>query len=79
MKRIWKRIKATLVATGRLLRRPFVWGLAAGVVLVLLLRAGNAVTSTDVFCESCHEPFTGLTVPATGGSTLVVSSYSVSK
>ncbi len=54
MKKIWKRIRAALVAIGRLLRRPFVWGLAAGVVLVLLLRAGNAATSTDRFCESCH-------------------------
>ena len=54
MKKIWKGIKATLAAVGRLLRRPFVWGLVAGVVLVLLLRTGNAVTSTDTFCESCH-------------------------
>ncbi len=54
MKQTRKRIGAALAAISRLLRRPFVWGLAAGVVLMLLLRAGNGVTSTDRFCESCH-------------------------
>ncbi|MFC1575337.1 SUMF1/EgtB/PvdO family nonheme iron enzyme [Gemmatimonadota bacterium] len=41
-------------AAGRLLRRPFVWGMGAGVLLILLFRGGNAITSTDSFCESCH-------------------------
>jgi formylglycine-generating enzyme required for sulfatase activity/nitrate/TMAO reductase-like tetraheme cytochrome c subunit len=46
--------KAIWHKTVWLLRRPFVWGIGAGVVLVLTLRAGNAVTSSDEFCESCH-------------------------
>ena len=39
---------------GRLLRRPFFWGVVVGVVALLLVRGGNTVTSTDNFCEACH-------------------------
>jgi sulfatase modifying factor 1 len=41
-------------ALARLLRRPFAWGVIAGIVLLLLVRGGNVITSTDEFCESCH-------------------------
>jgi sulfatase modifying factor 1 len=41
-------------AAARLLRRPFVWGMGAGMLIPLLVRGGNAVTSSDNFCESCH-------------------------
>ena len=41
-------------AIGRLVHRPFVWGVGVGAALLLLLRGGNALTSTDGFCESCH-------------------------
>jgi sulfatase modifying factor 1 len=52
--RIRKTIGAAVASLGRLLRRSFVWGVGAGIVLVLLIRGGNTVTSTDSFCESCH-------------------------
>ncbi|MFC1660439.1 SUMF1/EgtB/PvdO family nonheme iron enzyme [Gemmatimonadota bacterium] len=54
MARVRKSLAAMAGTTGRFLRRPFVWGVAAGMVLLLLMRAGNAVTSTDRFCQSCH-------------------------
>jgi formylglycine-generating enzyme required for sulfatase activity/nitrate/TMAO reductase-like tetraheme cytochrome c subunit len=38
----------------RLVRRPFVWGVAAGAVLVLLIHEANTVTSSDRFCGTCH-------------------------
>ncbi len=41
-------------ALGKLSRKPFVWGVVAGVVLIWLVRAGNGFTSSDEFCESCH-------------------------
>jgi formylglycine-generating enzyme required for sulfatase activity/nitrate/TMAO reductase-like tetraheme cytochrome c subunit len=41
-------------ALGRPLRRPFVWGVGTGVVLVVLIRGGNTLTSSDSFCEACH-------------------------
>jgi formylglycine-generating enzyme required for sulfatase activity len=41
-------------AAGRLLCRPFVWGVGTGIVLLLLVDTGNTLTSTDTFCESCH-------------------------
>ncbi len=37
-----------------LVRTPFVWGVAAGILFLWAVRAGNAVTSSDSFCESCH-------------------------
>ncbi len=49
-----KRLMSGLKAWLRPSRLPFVWGLAAGVLFVLAVRTGNAVTSTDSFCESCH-------------------------
>ncbi len=52
--RIRKTIGAAVAQGGRLLRRPFVWGVGAGILLVLLIRGGNTVTSTDSFCEACH-------------------------
>jgi formylglycine-generating enzyme required for sulfatase activity/nitrate/TMAO reductase-like tetraheme cytochrome c subunit len=36
------------------MRRPFLWGVVAGVAALLLIRGGNTVTSTDDFCETCH-------------------------
>ncbi len=41
-------------AAGRFLRRPYVWGVGTGIVLVALVRGGNELTSSDAFCESCH-------------------------
>lgn len=35
-------------------RRPFVWGFASGILLLILARGGNTITSTDSFCGSCH-------------------------
>ncbi len=52
--RIGKTIAAATAALGRPLRRPFVWGVGAGIAVVLIFRGGNSVTSTDSFCESCH-------------------------
>ncbi|UCD23810.1 MAG: NapC/NirT family cytochrome c, partial [Gemmatimonadota bacterium] len=40
--------------SGRVLRSPFSWGVVVGVAALLLVRGGNAVTSTDDFCEMCH-------------------------
>jgi len=37
-----------------LIRRPFVWGVAAGISLTLLAGMANAITSRDEFCDSCH-------------------------
>ncbi len=45
---------AALGATVRVLRRPFVLGVGSGIVLVLLIRGGNTVTSSDSFCGACH-------------------------
>jgi len=45
--------RVTSVAVG-LLRRPFIWGLGAGILVLLLMQGANTVTSTDRFCESCH-------------------------
>ncbi len=52
--RAGKRFGAGFRASVKLLRRPFVWGMGAGVLLLLLIQGGNAVTSSDSFCESCH-------------------------
>ena len=41
-------------AAWRVLRRPYVWGIGTGILLMLLLRGGNSLTSSDGFCESCH-------------------------
>ncbi|MFH1763414.1 MAG: NapC/NirT family cytochrome c, partial [Gemmatimonadota bacterium] len=41
-------------AAGRFLRRPFVWGVGTGILLLLMLRGGNTLTSSDSFCGSCH-------------------------
>ena len=41
-------------ATAKVLRRPFLWGMGAGMFLLLLIRGGNSLTSSDSFCESCH-------------------------
>jgi len=41
-------------AVAKFLRRPFVWGMGAGILLLFLIRGGNAITSSDSFCESCH-------------------------
>ncbi len=49
-----QRIARVATATGRLLRRPYVWGLATGVVAVLGVRRVNDATSTDPFCDACH-------------------------
>jgi len=38
----------------KLLRRPFTWGMGAGILVLLLVQGANTVTSTDNFCESCH-------------------------
>ncbi len=38
----------------RLVRHPFIWGVLAGAVLVLVVRGANGVTSSDGFCETCH-------------------------
>ena len=38
----------------RLWRSRFAWGIVVGVLLLLLVRGGNAFTSTDEFCQSCH-------------------------
>jgi len=46
--------RRTALALARLLRRPFVWGMGTGMILLLLVRGGNAITSSDEFCESCH-------------------------
>ena len=43
----------TATAT-RWLKRPFVWGVGVGILLVLLIRGGNTLTSTDSSCEACH-------------------------
>lgn len=37
-----------------ILKKPLFLGICAGVLLVLLIRTGNSLTSTDRFCESCH-------------------------
>jgi sulfatase modifying factor 1 len=47
-------LRRMIAAFAKAVRRPFVWGVVAGVLLILLVRGGNAVTSTDAFCESCH-------------------------
>ena len=52
--KLGKVIQRPVAATVRLARRPFVWGVAAGIVVVLFVRAGNTITSSDSFCESCH-------------------------
>ncbi|MBT8398592.1 MAG: SUMF1/EgtB/PvdO family nonheme iron enzyme [Gemmatimonadetes bacterium] len=49
-----RRIGSSLRSGLALLRHPFFWGLAAGVLFLMTVRAGNAITSTDSFCESCH-------------------------
>lgn len=54
LRRLWKVFQRPVAATVRLTRRPFIWGVAAGIVLVFLGGAGNALTSSDSFCESCH-------------------------
>jgi formylglycine-generating enzyme required for sulfatase activity len=48
------RISRAVTAAGRLLRRPYVWGLATGMVLVVGVHGANDVTSTDAFCDACH-------------------------
>jgi formylglycine-generating enzyme required for sulfatase activity/nitrate/TMAO reductase-like tetraheme cytochrome c subunit len=52
--KVLKTIGAAASAVGRTLRRPFIWGVAVGIVALLLVRGGNGLTSTDRFCESCH-------------------------
>ncbi len=54
LKKIRRGTGRAVGATGRLMSRPFVWGVGVGILLVLLVRGGNTVTSTDAFCESCH-------------------------
>ncbi len=49
-----KRIARAVTGTGRLLRRPYVWGLASGMVVFAGVRGANDVTSTDTFCDACH-------------------------
>jgi formylglycine-generating enzyme required for sulfatase activity/nitrate/TMAO reductase-like tetraheme cytochrome c subunit len=49
-----RRLGAGFGVGANLLRRPFVWGVGFGILSLLLLQGGNAVTSTDTFCESCH-------------------------
>lgn len=49
-----KRLARATAAAGRFLRRPYVWGLASGVVVVTGIRGANDVTSTDAFCDGCH-------------------------
>jgi len=39
---------------GRLSRKPFVWGVIVGMVMIWLVRIGNGYTSSNEFCESCH-------------------------
>jgi len=41
-------------AATKLLRRPFVWGMGAGILVLLLVQGGNTLSSSDSFCESCH-------------------------
>ncbi len=48
------RISRAVTAAGRWLRRPYAWGLASGIVLIVGVRGANDVTSTDTFCETCH-------------------------
>ncbi len=43
-----------IAGLGRLSRKPFVWGVVVGIALFGIVRAGNTLTSTDQFCESCH-------------------------
>jgi len=38
----------------RLIPHPFVWGVAAGAALVMLVLGANTITSSDRFCEMCH-------------------------
>ncbi|MDH3290907.1 MAG: SUMF1/EgtB/PvdO family nonheme iron enzyme [Gemmatimonadota bacterium] len=47
-------ISRAVNAVRRLLRRPYAWGLATGIVLVAGVRGANDVTSTDTFCGACH-------------------------
>lgn len=47
-------LRRLVAAAVRLVRRPFFWGAVTGICLLLLVRGGNSITSTDSFCESCH-------------------------
>lgn len=51
---VGRSLRGPALLAWRILRAPFSWGLLVGVVLLLGLRGGNAVTSSDSFCESCH-------------------------
>ncbi len=57
-RRLFRRLLTSLSTATRTViglgRRPFVWGMAAGILVLLAIRGGNSVTSTDAFCESCH-------------------------
>jgi formylglycine-generating enzyme required for sulfatase activity/nitrate/TMAO reductase-like tetraheme cytochrome c subunit len=48
------RTGVAFAAAGRLLRRPFIWGLATGMVAIIGARGANDLTSTDSFCDACH-------------------------
>jgi sulfatase modifying factor 1 len=49
-----KRFSRSATWAGRWLRRPYVWGLASGMIVFAGIRGANDVTSTDAFCDACH-------------------------
>ncbi len=48
------RISNVVRTARRVLARPYVWGLATGIVLVVGVRGANTVTSANTFCGACH-------------------------
>jgi len=54
LRTIRKAIAAAAAAPARALRRPFLWGVGVGILLVIVIRGGNTLTSTDSFCDACH-------------------------